>query len=123
MVHRSADGIRYTVNATLLLDIVVAADREQRGLGVFLPLRLDDVADVDQLVVPGVQRNNLGRGVLEQIRDDAAGHRRDDLLPQRRIGHDAVVARVASGLLVFGDDLFERDALFLGGALAPPTGR
>jgi hypothetical protein len=123
MVHRSADGIRHTVNAALLLDIVVAADREQRGLGVFLPLRLDDVADVDQLVLPGVERNDLGRVVLEQVGDEAAGHRRDDLLPQRRIGHDAVVDRVAAGLLVFGDDLLERDVLFLGGALGPPQGR
>src|ERR1700738_2366720 len=68
MVHRSADGIGHTVNAALLLYIVVAADREQRGLGVFLPLRLDDVAEVDQLVLPGVERNDLGRGVLGQIR-------------------------------------------------------
>ena len=107
----------------LLLDIVVAADREQRGLGVFLLLRLDDVADVDQLVLPSVQRNDLSGVVLEQIRDEAAGHRRDDLLAQRRIGHDTVVDRIAADLLVIGDDLFDRDVLFFGGALGPPHGR
>jgi hypothetical protein len=107
----------------LLLDIVVAADREQRGLGVFLLLRLDDVADVDQLVLPSVQRDDLSRVVLKQIRDEAAGHRRDDLLAQWRIGHDAVVDRVAAGLLVIGDDLFDRDVFLFGGALGPPHGR
>src|SRR5206468_1105491 len=119
MVHRSAYGIRDAVIAALLLDIVVAAGREQRRLGIFLPLRLDDVADVDQLVVPGVERNDLGRGVLEQVGDDAARHRRDDLLSHRRIGRDAVVDRVAAGLLVIGDDLFKRCILFLGEPLGP----
>src|SRR5438552_3881055 len=82
------DGIRHTVIAALLLDIVVATDREQRSLGELLPLRLDNVADIDQLVVPGVQRNDLGRSVLEDVGDDAAGHRRDDLLTHRRVGRD-----------------------------------
>src|SRR6516225_2035185 len=58
MVHRSADGIRHTVIAALLLDMVVAVDREQRGLGVFLLLRLDDVTRVDQLVLPCIERND-----------------------------------------------------------------
>jgi len=120
MVHRSADGIRHTVIAASLLDIVVAVDREQRGLGVFLPLRLDDVAHVDQLVLPRVEGDNFGRGVLEQVGDDAAGHRRDDLLAHRRIGHDAVVDRVAARPFVIGDELFERDILFLGEPLGPP---
>ena len=61
------DGIRHTVNAALLLDIVVAADCEQRGLGVFLPLRLDDFADaagqkivaaVTSGLVPDLFQNN-----------------------------------------------------------------
>ena len=81
MVHPRTDGIRHTVKTALLLDIVVAIGGEQRGLGVFLPLRLDDIAHIDQFVGPGIECNDFGRGVLEHIRDDAAGHRRDDLLP------------------------------------------
>jgi hypothetical protein len=54
MVHRSTNGIRHTVIAALLLDVVVAVNREQRGIGVFLLLRLDDVADINQLVIPGI---------------------------------------------------------------------
>jgi hypothetical protein len=123
MVHRSADGIGHTVNTALLLDIVIAADREQRGLGVFLPLRLDDLAHVHQLVLPGVERNDLGGGVLEQVGDDAADHRRDDLLAHRRIGDNAVVKRVAAGLLVIGNDHLERNILFLRETLNPPHGR
>jgi hypothetical protein len=54
----------------LFCDVVVAVGIEQRGLGVLLLLCLDDVADIDQLVVPGVERSDLGRIVGEQIRDE-----------------------------------------------------
>src|SRR5712691_6199741 len=120
MVGQRTDGVRHTVKAALFFDAVVAIDREQRGPGILRLLGLDDVADIDQLVAPGLQRNDFGRRVLVEVRDDAAGYRRDDLLAQRRIGRDAVVDRVAAGFLVFGDDLFERDILFLGEALDPP---
>ena len=65
MVHRSADGIRHTVIAALLLDVVIAGGCEQRGLGILRFLRPDDVGHVDQLVLPGVKRDYLGRGVLK----------------------------------------------------------
>jgi hypothetical protein len=73
--------------------------------------------------LPGVERNDLGRGVLEQVGDAAAGHRRDDLLAHRRIGDNAVVDRVAAGLLVVGNDLLERNILLLRETLNPPHGR
>ena len=49
----------------------------------------------------------------KQIRDDAAGDRRDDLLAHRRVGNDAVIDLIAARLLVIGDDLLERDVFFL----------
>ena len=123
MVRQHRRRIGHAVKAALFLDAVVAIDREQRGFGVFLSLRLDNVADVDQLAVPGLQGNQLGRGALVQIRHDAARHRRDDLLAQRRIGDDAVVDGVAAGLLVIGDELAKRHILLLDEALGPPHGR
>ena len=83
----------------------------------------DDIAYIDQFVVPGEQRDDLEGVVLEQVRHGAAGHRRDDLLALWRIRDDAVVDRVAAGLLVVGDDLLERDVFFLGEALDPPDSR
>jgi hypothetical protein len=62
-------------------------------------LRIDDVGYVDQLVVPGEQRNDFAGVVLKQVRNLAAGHRRDDLLAQRGIRNDAVFERVAARLL------------------------
>ena len=67
-----------------------------------------------------IQRNDFGRIVLEQVRDYAAGDRRDDLLTLRRERDNAVVDRVAAGLLVIGDDLLERFILLLDEALRPP---
>ena len=122
MVHPRTDGIRHAVKAAFLLDIVVAAGREQRGFGEFLLLSFDDVADVDQLVLIGVERDDLSRRVLEQIGDDAARHRRDNLLAYRRVGDDGVVDRVAAGLLVIGDEFFERNILLFGETLDPPGG-
>jgi hypothetical protein len=86
-------------------------------------LRVDNVRHVDKLVIPGKQRNDFARIVLEQIRNLAACHRRNDFLALRGEGNDAVVDRVAAGLLIIGDDLFECGILFLDEALRPPDGR
>ena len=45
MVRQTRRPYKARRKAALLLDVVVAVGREQRGLGVFLLLRLDDVAD------------------------------------------------------------------------------
>src|SRR5436305_705086 len=120
MVGKYIDRIGYAVNAAFLLDIVVAPDREQRGLGVLLPLRLYDVGKDDQHVVPGVEGNDLGRVDLKQIRHGAACHRRDDPLAHRRRGEDCVLDRVAARLLVIPDDLLERNILLVRETLRPP---
>ena len=86
-------------------------------------MRRHDVAHVDQLVVPSVERDALARVVREQVRDDAALHRRDDLLALRRERRDAEVDLVAARLLVICDDLFEPHILFLDEALRPPNFR
>ena len=123
MVRLVGDCIRHTIKAALLLDAVVAIDGEQGGPSILRFLCLDHVRHIDQPVLPGIERNNLGGSVLEQIGDDAARHRRDDLLAHRRIGNDAEVDRVAARLLVIGDDLFECDILLLREALHPPHSR
>ena len=88
-----------------------------------LPLRLDDIAHIDELVVPSVQRSDLWRSVLEQVGDLAGGHSRHDLLPQRRIRGDGRLDLIAARLLVIGNELLERDILFMGEALDPPNRR
>jgi hypothetical protein len=47
MVDECVLIIRHPIIAALFGGAVVAISREQRGLGVFLPLRIDDVADVE----------------------------------------------------------------------------
>src|SRR5205085_4728100 len=121
MIAQRADRKGYAIETALLFDAVVAIDSEQRGLGELRFLCLDDIADIDQLVGPGIQRDDLARGILEYVRDDAALDRRDDLLPHRGIGRDAVVDRVAARLLVVLDELLEGDILLLGEALDPPN--
>jgi hypothetical protein len=86
-------------------------------------LRFDNVGYVDELVVPGIERNDFPRIVLKQIRDLAAGYRRNDFLTLRREGNNAVVDFVATGLLVIGDDLLEGRVLFLDETLRPPDRR
>src|SRR5215831_3951341 len=46
VVEKHIDRIGYAVKAAFLLNVVVAADRQQRGIGVFLPLGLDDIGYV-----------------------------------------------------------------------------
>jgi hypothetical protein len=82
--------------------------------------RFDDVADIDELVGPGVQRQKLKVGQLHDIRYDAAGNRRDCLLAHRREGDDAVLDLVTARFLVVGEQLFEGNILLLGKALNPP---
>jgi hypothetical protein len=65
-------------------------------------LGVDDIGHVDQLVVPGIKRDDFCRVVLEQVGDHPAGDRRNDLL------------------VVIGDELLERYILLLGEALHPP---
>ena len=88
-------------------------------------LGFDDVGDFDNLVVPGILRNDdlVVDVVGDQIGDIAAGDRRDDLLHQRRKRDEAVVDRVAARLLVIGDDFAKRRILLGDKALGPPHRR
>jgi hypothetical protein len=70
-------------------------------------LGFDNIGQIDQLVVPGVQRNDLERVVGEHVGDDAALHRRDDLLAQRRKGRNGHVDRIAARLLIIGNNLLD----------------
>ena len=120
MVGKRPDRIRHTVNTAPFLGAIIAVDGEERCLRVLRFLRLDDVAHIDQLAVPGKQGDDFGGRVLEQVRHDAAGHCRNDLLAHRRIRRDAVIDLVAARLLIVGDDLLEGDVFLLGKALDPP---
>jgi hypothetical protein len=120
MVWQRILSVGYAIKAAPFFDAVVAIGGKQSGLGVFLSLGLDDVGHIDQLAVPGVQRNELGRGVLVKVRNNTAGHRGHDLLTQGRKRHDAVVDFVAAGFLVIGNHLLERCILFGHKALDPP---
>src|SRR6195256_5418044 len=99
---------------------IVAIGIEQRGLGQQRLLGLDDIAYVDQLVFPGVERGNLAWVIHHHIRDDAGMHRRDDFLPLWGKGRDAQIDRVAARLLVIGKGLLDSDVLVLHEALRPP---
>ena len=123
VVRPHCAGIGHGVIATPLLDAVVAECSEQCRFGVLRFLRLDDVADVDQLVVPSIQREYFHWVVREQVWDNPAGQGRDDLLAVRREGHERIVDRIAAGLLVVADNGFERLVLFFGETLDPPYRR
>jgi hypothetical protein len=49
-------------------------------------LGINDIGDIEQLVVPGIERNDFARIAGEHIRDDAALDRRDDFLALWREG-------------------------------------
>ena len=123
VVRPHCASIGHGVIATPFLDAVVAECSEQCRFGVLRFLRLDDVADVDQLVVPGIQREDFHWVVREQVGDNPAGQGRDDLLAVWREGHEGIVDRIAAGLLVLLDNGFERHVLFFGETLDPPYRR
>ena len=110
----------HAVECALLGRVVVAVGGAQRRVDVLRFLGLDDVADVDELVGPCVQRQKGEIGVFHDVRDDAAGYGRDFLLAQRRERNDAVLDLIAAGFLVVGHQLFEGDILFLSETLGPP---
>ena len=120
MVRQHILGQRHAVIGALFGFAVVAEGVEQRGFGEERLLRLHHIADIDQFIVPGMQRNDLGRVVDHDIRHDAGLHRRDDLLPLRRERRDAEVDLVAAGLFIIGGDLLDRGVLFRHEALRPP---
>src|SRR5690349_16953552 len=72
VVREASLGQRDAVIAALFLFFVVAKVIEQRALGIERFLSLNDVGDVDQLVLPGVQRDDLAGIVREHVWDDAA---------------------------------------------------
>src|SRR5215470_13425718 len=87
---------------------------------MYCALTGSNVADIDELVGPGVQRQKREVGELHDIRDDPGGDRRNCLLAHRCERDDAVLDLVAACLLVIGDQFFEGDILLLGEALHPP---
>ncbi len=122
MERSNRRGVRRAVVGALFLDVVVAMGSFKHGGHHFRLLRLHHVADIDKAVLPRLQRRRLGRRHRDQVGHDAAGNRRDDLLPQRRKRHDAEVDLVAARLLEIGDDLAERVILLRHKALRPPYG-
>src|SRR5215469_8118506 len=110
--HRIGALIRYAVIEKAGID---------RELEKILFLRLNDVAHIEQLVVPGLQRRKLEVGNFHHIRDDTAGHRRDCLLAQWRERNEAVIDLVAASLLVFLDHRFEGGILLFGKTLGEPN--
>ena len=123
MERRAALLDRAQIEAALLRDAVVEAGGQQRGLAELRLVRLDDVAHVHQLIVPGVLRQDRRRRVVEnEVRNVAAGQRGDRLLVQRHERHDAEVDLVAAGLLIVRDRLAERRVLLGNEALHPADG-
>ena len=59
MVRPNRTGVGNAVKAASFLDIVKAVHRQQRGLGVLLLLCLYHFGYVDQLILPGVQRDDF----------------------------------------------------------------
>src|SRR5262249_59643874 len=76
--------------------------------------------DIDKFVLPGMQRDYFARVAGKQIRDDAALHCSDDLLPLRRKWRNLQIDLVAARLLVIGSELLDRGILFWHEALRPP---
>src|SRR5271170_5906754 len=93
---------------------------KKSDLAVFRFLSFYNVTDIYELVLPGVQRGKHIIGILHQLRNDAAGDRRDFLLTQRNKRDNAEVDRVAAGLLVIGDELVQRHVLARNKALGEP---
>src|SRR5271169_1045388 len=93
----------------------IDSDRDEIRL-----LGFDDVANIDELVVPGGQRGKLAVVDLNYVRDDAARDRRDCLPAKRGKRNNAVINYITARLLVFGDHLLEGGIFLFGKALLPP---
>jgi len=113
----------HTVLADLLGHVVVALAGDDGGLAELALLALHHVADVDPAVLPGVDLQDLARIVGHHVGYDAAGQRRDDLLPLGREGCDAQLDLVAALLLVLGHGLAQRRVLVLDESLREPHAR
>src|SRR5215471_14300402 len=95
------------VLAALFRVVVIEIAGIYRDRGESLFLSIDDVADVDELVVPGIQRSKMAVGDLHDVWDDAAGDRGNLLLAERREGNDAQIDLVAARLLIVSDQPLE----------------
>src|SRR5205814_6621825 len=104
MVRQAARRHGHAIIAALLFSLVVAIAVEQRGVDELALLQLDNIVDIDQFVVPGIERDDLARVVGKEIRDGTGLHRCHDLLPLWRKGRDAELDLVAACLFVIGDD-------------------
>src|SRR6516225_1221138 len=93
---------------------------KQNNLVILRFLGFDNVADIEELVVPGVQRVNEKSWSSIRSGTTPARDRRDFFLTQRHERDDAEVDRVAAGLLVIRDELAQRHVLALNKALAKP---
>src|SRR6516162_4816732 len=78
---------------------------KQNNLVILRFLGFDNVADIEELVVPGVQRVNEKSWSSIRSGTTPARDRRDFFLTQRHERDDAEVDRVAAGLLVIRDEL------------------
>ena len=120
MVRQAARRHGHAIVAALLFSLVVAIAVEQRGVDELALLQLDNIVDIDQFVVPGIERDDLARVVGKEIRDGTGLHRCHDLLPLWREGRDAELDLVAARLFVIGDDFFDRGIFLRNETLRPP---
>ena len=121
MKRPTGDPQRHHCIAALFCDAVVKKTGVDRDRGKIFFLSFDDVADIEELVVPRVQRGKLEIRGVHNIGDDAALDRCDRLLAHRCERDDAEVDFVAARLLVVGNHLLERGVLLFGEALNPPN--
>ena len=87
-------AVRDHVIAALFRYVVVGVHGLQRRRREQRFLRLDDVGQVDELVVPGAQHSKEIVADIDDVGHDAARDRGDLLLPHRGKRHDAVARSV-----------------------------
>src|SRR5215469_13252358 len=95
------------VERTFFSFTVVAAIRNQRGFDEVRFLRLYDVADIDQLILPRHRGDELEVGVFYHVGHVAAGDRGNRFLPKWGERDDAVVDGIAARLLIGLDQLLK----------------
>src|SRR5215469_11914857 len=108
------------VERTFFSFTVVAAIRNQCGFDEVRFLRLYDVADIDQLILPRHRGDELEVGVFYHVGHVAAGNRGNRFLPKWSERDDAVVDGIAARLLIGLDQLL-KGVILVGDKSLRPT--